>query len=444
MGCRSVTRVAPLRACGSLSELALSDAGNIRDLDTLSELPNLRELEWTETAAPHAVLAASAVLRGDAAFVEASADAWLASMALSKTPDVFGLRLVRAFALGETAPWAADALTRLASAMRDRARHDEDPQIITPATWASWARVVRDLNDGALRAAVDASLTDLHPNREVLPVLTPVLTALADLGPESARRSALPWLVARIRELLSPIAAQDEPARQAAPAAAVFYAGFGLDAEVRAWLERGTRPEAPHWRDRVVNALLARDVRRDELASARRRLKELVTEDAQDAARAMLAEAFAARLPAEAASELDAIGNDALRARVARTLGAEPAMLAEPAGLYAVVLALQDDGAALGQTLATLVETCPESPLVAVLAREFAPPGPDPVAASDLLPEVLAHPAWREEIAGRKWDGFTGRLPAPRALLAEAVAARAVAEGLIEPETRDEIVGRVG
>ncbi len=117
---------------------------------------------------------------------------------------------------------------------------------------------------------------------------------------------------------------------------------------------------------------------------------------------------------------------------------------APPAGLYALVLALQDDAEALGRTLVALVEAHPESALVAALVQDLAPAVPAAPAPADPLPEVLAHPAWKEEIAGRKWEAFTGRLPPARALLAEAVAARAVAEGLLEAEVRDEVVGRVG
>jgi hypothetical protein len=120
--------------------------------------------------------------------------------------------------------------------------------------------------------------------------------------------------------------------------------------------------------------LLARDAKRGDLAPARQWFSQLVTDDAKDTARAVLAAAFAARLPEQAAAELDAIGDDALRARVARTLGTQPALLATPAGLYALVLAFQDDADALGDTLTALVEAHPDSALVAALAADLAPP----------------------------------------------------------------------
>jgi hypothetical protein len=249
--CEILTQVKSLRACTSLASLGLWDSGNVRDLDALSECASLRELKWTETAAPHAVLAATAVLRGDAAAVEAAAGDWLKSLPLSKTPDVAALRLVHAFALGGDAPWAADALTRLAGIMRARAAEDDNPAVISPQTWAAWANAALALSETALAEALRAATTALNPERELKVVLAPLLTALADLGHAARpqpRRATPDWLLPTVRGWLAPIAppaGKPEHARQLAPAAAVFFAGFGLDTDVRVWLEHGTHPDAP-------------------------------------------------------------------------------------------------------------------------------------------------------------------------------------------------------
>jgi Leucine-rich repeat (LRR) protein len=440
--CIRLTRVSPLARCPHLSDINLSYSGNVRDLDGLSECPSLNYLKWTEVAAPHSVLASTAFLRRDAEAVESSASDWLSSVPLSKAPDTFGLRLVNAFSLGGSEAWAAAALTNLATALRARARDDDDPRVVSPATWAAWAKAVLGLGDDALRTALHAGLDDLNPARELASVLTPMFTALADLGPANSHplRSAPEWLVSLARDVLAPLTAKADHARLAAPAAAVFFAGFGLDADVRAWLDHGTHPDAPYWRDRVIHALLTRDAKAGDLSAARRWLGQLVTDDAKDAARATLAEAFASRLPEEAAKELDAIGDDAVRGRIAKKLGKERALLATPAGLYALVLALQDDADALGDTLTALVEAHPGSALVAALAADLAPVTPAP---ADPLPAVLAHPAWKEEVAGRKWDAFTGALPTASVLLAEAVAARACEAGLLDAEVRGELVEKV-
>jgi hypothetical protein len=110
-----------------------------------------------------------------------------------------------------------------------------------------------------------------------------------------------------------------------------------------------------------------------------------VTDEARDAARAALAGALAARLPVDAAAELEAIGDESLRGRVARQLGTEPALLATPEGLYALILALQDDAEALGVTLVALVEAHPESALVAALARDLTPEPPTAGVGADAL-----------------------------------------------------------
>jgi hypothetical protein len=244
-----------------------------------------------------------------------------------------------------------------------------------------------------------------------------------------------------VRDVLTPLERDEDHARRAAPGAAVFFAGFGLDADVRRWLEHGTHPDAPVWKDRVRLALLQRALRNEALDEARDLFRDLATPRLRDEARALLAHAFAARLPDQAARELDAIEDDALRAKAAKALQAEPALLATPQGLYALLLAQQHDPDALGDTLSALVDACPHSPLVEAVRRDLAPPV---AAAPDPLPAVLAAPAWREEVAGRKWDAFTATLPDARALLAEAVAARAVAAGLLDTDTARETVGRVG
>jgi hypothetical protein len=450
--CQELTNVAPLLACEQLTKLDLDGSGNIRDLDALSELTSLRELTWTETAAPMAVLAATAVRRGDVDAVEASAAEWLRAVRLSKIPDTFGFRLVQAFGLGQGAPWAAEALAGLARALRERARGDENPALVSAHTWEAWAKEALKLRPEDRRKALEAALSELLAPREVAPVLTPVLTALSTLGPAqgpSGAPSAAPDITGLsdlldwVRtEVLAPLTNVPEHARLAAPAAAVLFAGFGLDAEVRAWLDRGTVPEAPHWRDRVLSALVARASRVADVHDARRWMGQIQSPEALDQCRAALAQALAARLPAEAAAELDAIGDDALRTRVALTLRAEPALLGTPAGLYALVLALQDEADALGEVLSNLVSAHPDSPLVAALVADLSPPAAPAPAGPDLA-TLTGHAAWTEEVAGRRWAAFTTSLPDLRHLVVEAIAARAVGAGLLEPDLAPALVDRV-
>jgi Leucine-rich repeat (LRR) protein len=450
--CPEITIVAPLLGCEQLTKLHLNGSGNIRDLDALSELTSLRELTWTETAAPMAVLAATAVRRGDVDAVEASAAAWLNAVRLSKIPDTFGFRLVQAFGLGLGAPWAAEALAGLARALRERARGDENPALVSAHTWEAWSNEALKLRPEDRRTALEAALSELLAPREVAPVLTPVLTALSTLGPAqgpSGAPSAAPDLtglsdlLAWVRtEVLAPLTAVPEHARLAAPAAAVLLAGFGLDAEVRAWLDRGTVPEAPHWRDRVLSALVARASRVADVHDARRWMAQIQSPEALDQCRAALAQALAARLPTEAAAELDAIGDDALRTRIALTLRAEPTLLATPADLYALVLARQNQADAPGEVLSTLVSAHPDSPLVAALVADLSPPAAPAPAGPDLA-TLTGHAAWTEEVAGRRWSAFATSLPALRHLAVEAIAARAVGAGLLEADLAPSLVDRV-
>ena len=240
--CKRLTKISALRTCCSLARLDLSDAVNIRDLDALSDVSSLRFLTWTETAAPHSVLAAASVLRKDVASVRESASDWLDSVPLSKNVDVFGHRLVDAFALGGVDDWAGDALARLATALRTRAREEGDSLTISTATWAAWANTALGLSDSQLRTALDAAFDGFRPAREIVPVLAPVLTALAAIGPANAssQRSGSDWLVPLVRDVLAPLAANPDYGREVASAAAMFFAGFCLGDEARAWGDRET------------------------------------------------------------------------------------------------------------------------------------------------------------------------------------------------------------
>jgi len=203
--------------------------------------------------------------------------------------------------------------------------------------------------------------------------------------------------------------------------------------------------DAPSWRDSVVLALLERDARAQDLPAANAWRAQLQTTEARDQARATLARAFAASLPEQASAELDGIADDSLRARVARALQTEPAMLATPDALFALVLALQSDPNDLGALLRSLVEAHPHSALVDALARSLGleQPATEGGTFVDPLPEILAHPAWRDEVAGKRWEAFGARLPDTRALIAEAVSARATVAGLVDAETAAALAARV-
>jgi Leucine-rich repeat (LRR) protein len=383
--CPNLTKIKPLVHLQQLRSCDLSGSGNIRDLDTLSTCAPLRELSWTETPACHAVLAATAVLRCDAPYIAEHAGQWLDSIGLSKIPDTFLQRLVAAFALGSSMPWGVQALTDLVPAARARGLASEGTaNELSPDTWARWAEVVLDLGDPTFRPPFEAALGELDPQREVLALLSPLLTALADIPTRAPE--ARDWAVALVEQVLAPLVVMDAPARDAAPAAAVFYAAFGRDEQVRAWLDRGTHPHAPRWRDRVLVALQAWAAGRGDLDRARRWLAEVRTPELRDQAHAALARALAASAPEQAVGEhLEAIEGEALRTAVAADLAHVPAVTGTVEGLYGLLLTLQETPDAMAEFIEQLILDHPDSPLVADIARTFDASGPDTGQAGPLV-----------------------------------------------------------
>jgi Leucine-rich repeat (LRR) protein len=453
-GCGFLTSVAPLGSCRSLVHVNLEGSGEVRDIDTLAGAANLRSLAWTEIAAPHSVLAAAATSRGDEAAVLAFTRAWRRSVRLSKEPNTFGLRLVNAYKLISDAGERAEALMGLAEAMRTRAQDDDTPDIITAHTWRAWADVVKHLPGPQRDGAFKVALARLNPVREVLPVMTPVLLALSEVGPPAGcaipveDEALLGWIRAHV---LAPLAADADLACRAAPAAAALFAGFGLDAEVRVWLDHGTIPAAPHGRDRMLLALVMRAARSGAFLEARRWVGQMFGSAARGEGRRRIAAALATRLPPEAWASLKDESSGPLRRRLGTAIGMD-AGFDSATDLYTGLLALDEPGSrptdaglsakVLDDLLFALGAEHPESALVVALLGQLAALARAPTAGGD-LGGVTGHPAWTEEVAGRRWAAFTTTLPDRNHLAVEAIAARAVGAGLIEANLAPSLLDRV-
>ena len=294
---------------------------------------------------------------------------------------------------------------------------------------------------------MEVALAGLNPRREVKALLTPVLTALAEL-PERAPE-ARDWAVALVGRTLAPLTTDADVAREAAPAGAVFYAAFGMDAEVRTWLDHGTHPYSPRWRDRVVVALLEWCAARGDMAGAQRWLAEVQTPDMRDPAHGALAKALAATAPATAIEHLEAIEDEIRQTALAAELAEVPELTGTTEGLYGLLLILQADPDALADLLERLVKTHPDSPLVADLAQAFGGEGSG--GSEGPLPAYVLRPLCTGEVVadfvgrrGRaKLATLDQRLQAEAAAAAPthrtAVANLLLDEGLIEAEDVPEL-----
>ena len=436
--CEALTHIKPLLQMPALQTLDLSHSGNIRDLDRLSNCAELRELTWTETPACHAVLAATAVLREDPPHVSKQAKAWLDSVRLSKAPDTFIQRLVAAFALGGSADWAVTALTTLATEARGRGMADEGADnAVSADSWAAWSEAVVALGDPVLRTPIETALGDLNPRREVECLLTPVLTALADLPTRAPE--AKDWALPLVDDVLAPLTEDPDTARQAAPAAAVFYAAFGLDDQVRTWLDHGSQQHSPRWRDRVMVALLQWSAGRGDLAAARDWLAQIQTPDMRDPAHMALARAMATQSPEQAVTEhLEAIEDEVHRAALAAELATVPEVTNTTEGLYGLLLVMQEDSGALADLLERLVAQHPDNPLVTDIAAVF---GVSPDRTGPSVSDILNRPEWADFVPGRKLARFQESIDATaEELAAEGIAHRMKDAGLLDEEDIAEVL----
>ena len=274
-------------------------------------------------------------------------------------------------------------------------------------------------------------------------ILGPVLIALSRPGLPDSFRPFARWFGERALEPWT----EHAIARELAPAAAVFRASLGDEAGVRAWLARATSKDAPIWRDRVVLALTRWDRDRGDIASARRRLRDIHTPALQDEARADIARYLAEHLPAEVAAEVDAIKDAERRALVATDLAGMPIVTAIPANVISLLLALEMSPERLATFLEQLIAAHPESAFVHAVAEHFAPPpaaGSSPAGLRDAVETILASPAITRNTKRAQLDKFAARVTAnPHALdriLLEGVARALQQEGLLDSEELDDVL----
>jgi hypothetical protein len=170
------------------------------------------------------------------------------------------------------------------------------------------------------------------------------------------------------------VVSNDDWARTIAPAAAVFYAGFELQEKVLFWLNKGTHPHLPKWRDNILLALVKYYAQRAAYPKARFYLKEISLPDVQDQGRVVLASAMRANFPQEALEEFVAIKDVVLQTALAKQLALEPNILASSQGLYQILLCLEQTPEYFSEFVANVLETQPNTKFVESIEALFAKP----------------------------------------------------------------------
>jgi Leucine-rich repeat (LRR) protein len=398
--CESLIFVKHLAKLKNLIDLDLKFSGNIRDFEELINCPNLKKVAWTEKAICAYVLAGSAIKRKDFYFIENNISAWIQDIKFSKNPNAFATEIIAASVFIKSKAQATTHLINASSQISSRGLADgEKGNAITVYVWELWADAALQLGAEHFTACFEKVLKNLNPEREIEVLLSPILTALADVPIQYP--SAKTWALNLVSQTLLPICAQEDAARMAAPAAAVFYAGMQMPEEVFLWLKRGTHPNIPRWKDTVFLALVNYYATKNNFVKAREYTSQIELPDVKDQARILLAESMAGTMPKEALEEFASISDLLQQIALAKKLMLEPNITSNSKGIYQLLLCLEQSPTDLGDFIKTLLSQNPESKLVKTIEGLFAKEAQVTSVSATALLTICANPSITDFISNR-------------------------------------------
>ena len=398
--CDSLIFVNQLAKLKNLIYLNLSSSGNIRDFEELINCPNLKKVEWIEKAICSYVLAGSAIKRKDFKFIENRINDWIQDIKFSKNPIAFANEIIASSVLVTSKAQATKHLINAASQIRARGLADgEKGNAISAYVWELWADAALQLGAENFTACFESALANLSTEREIEVLLSPILTNLADVPIQYP--SAKTWALNLVSQTLLPISVQEDAARMAAPAAAVFYAGMQMPEEVLLWLKRGTHPNIPRWKDTVLLALVNYYAPKNNFVKAREYTSQIDLPDVKDQARILLAEAMAGTMPNEALEEFASISDLLQQLALAKKLMLEPKVTSNSKGIYQLLLCLEQSPNDLGDFIKTLLSQNPESKLVSAIEALFAKEPQVASTSATALLTICANPSISDFISPR-------------------------------------------
>ena len=398
--CDSLIFVKQLAKLKNLIDLNLSSSGNIRDFEELINCPNLKKVYWIEKAICSYVLAGSAIKRKDVAFIENNINDWIQDIKFSKNPIAFANEIIAASVFIKSKAQATTHFINAASQIRARGLADgEKGNAISAFVWELWADAALQLGAEHFNLCFESALANLNTEREIEVVLSPMLTALADVPIQYP--SAKTWALNLVSQTLLPISEQEDTARMAAPAAAVFYAGMQMPEEVLLWLKRGTHPNIPRWKDTVFVALVNYYATKNNFVKAREYTSQIELPDVKDQARILLAEAMAGTMPNEALEEFASISDLLQQIALAKKLMLEPNITNNSKGIYQLLLCLEQSPTDLGDFIKTLLSQNPESKLVSAIEAMFAKETQVASTSATALLTICANPSISDFISPR-------------------------------------------
>jgi hypothetical protein len=352
-GCSKVIFIKPLLSLNLLSSISLDDCSNIRDFESLSSLPQLRELNWVNPVACTEILMQSACNRSDSAYIEENMNQWIYELELSKDANIFALKLLNCLSHTDKT-FQLKFLQEISTKIRSRGMQSEDKNDIENYTWEKWcSHVVNHPLEKALEC-LESAINELDVFRETESLLGPIILAYSELA--DLHTFERDFLLQRVKNVLHIVDEHNEELRQIAPSAAVFYATLKMREEVLFWLAKATDQKESQWREKVILALVKHYSRKENFSEARRLLNEMKTQDQKDLAIAFIAENMAHKYPLEAGFLLDEIKDLQVSSHAAQKMLRQPAMFTKPQSIYQLLLHLQATPIELATCLEFIIE----------------------------------------------------------------------------------------
>ena len=381
-GCKNLTKVSPLAASKNLSHIELHGCDNIRDFNSLKALPQLVEIGWIEEIACLYVLMGSINVRGadSSDFI----DEPISFISLAKNTNDYVLELIIACQNIAKEEVRTEKLLKIVKALRDLSRPSESSEHrVSPKIWSFFIQTALKDTEQVFSSCLSNSLSGLDLPTECEPLLYTFLTELAELP--AGQPNLVPWVRDFIGQVLTPIEASPEYARKIAPAAAVFYAGFGNPAKVRYWIDKGTSAQDPVWLDHIYLALIAFHLKKSEFGKAKDYLERIQHSDTRDKATAQMAEQMAAATPAEATYLLQDIAQEALRFEAAQKIAQLPEVLNDTQSIFRLLLVLEQQPEALALLIDKALQGSQGDAMAQTLRALLLPAPPTTASASALL-----------------------------------------------------------
>jgi len=405
-GLTKLVKVKNLNKCSRLWWAGFSGCSNIRDFESLKELPALRYLYQDDDVQCSFFLMECSFKSKDYYYINKNIQSWSESIEFSKNPIEYvdALLNVLKYTVKHKRKKILQSVSNL---VRSRGLQSDEQNDLDAYTWESWCKLALELDKSDAISCLQAAVNDLNIERETEVILGPVIIASSEIIERhpGEKEPLLAW----VNEQLQILENHPEEQRQIAPSAAVFFASINQKDDVLFWLQKATDAKVPLWRERVLNALVKYYAKKENFTEARRLLDEMQVQNEKDQAIAALAQAMAASHPVEAGFLLDEMQEASIRSEAAHQLLQHPSILSAPQGIYQVLLHLQSNPDELASALEMIIERDTVGSTAQAVKQLFIQKQASGPSAAVLL-ELCKHPSIADFVKPRALEKYKSEL----------------------------------